>query len=529
MKKFAAHIIAFTLIIQTAFAAMQTTPTDIRVFIDGKKMPAVCLYNTMYIAADDLIYFGYNLKYDENIRTLFLNKTGLPSDTEVPKNAVASLEKTDINLVINGRAVKTLLCAANGKLYVSAAYLSYERDGYDTAQPEKGNYFGMESYWNGDTRTLDIKSISLPTKEEQIKEFSTQDESTSFLSWTETAHWQGSFFDVVRFAQSGTPHGTYFSTKYFADNGVSAYLENIFKLYDFYDSWGHTTTYNEEFRDDKLYFEGTKTDGRTGKYYLDFNTLAIITLEETEPDDSKRTIPKYESPIGKIPQKASFKTTMDGTEIPAWVILNGTYIDADLLLNFGYEKTYLNDRVLLYIKTGKVTQYTAPNVTEPTGSSGAPTVYVDGRSMPTFNTGNINLISTEVWTVLFNKSTVSAKWDAEKNTLEINTNNKMCETFEDAEAYAKNYYNGDDGNEKIIYSGADFSIMICPSEYGTEVFKISSDFNVSCISEIVMNVYSLSFESADSIKVSEDGRKLEFTSSGASYGLDLYNYTLIND
>ena len=44
-----------------------------------------------------------------------------------------------------------------------------------------------------------------------------------------------------------------------------------------------------------------------------------------------------------------------------------------------------------------------------------------------------------------------------------------------------------------------------------------------------MNVYSLSFESADSIKVSEDGRKLEFTSSGASYGLDLYNYTLIND
>ena len=42
MKKFATYIIAFALIIQTAFAAMQTTPTDIRVFIDGKEMPAVC-------------------------------------------------------------------------------------------------------------------------------------------------------------------------------------------------------------------------------------------------------------------------------------------------------------------------------------------------------------------------------------------------------------------------------------------------------------------------------------------------------
>ena len=214
MKKIATYIIAFALIIQTAFAAMQTTPTDIRVFIDGKEMPAVCLYNTMYIAADDLIYFGYNLKYDENIRTLFLNKTGLPSDAEVPKNIVTTLEKTDIRLVINGRAVKTVLYAANGKLYVSAAYLSYERDGNDTEQPEKGNYFGMENYWNGDTRTLEIKSIALPTKEEQIKAFSAQDESMSFLSWTETAHWQGSFFDVVRFAQSGTSHGTYFYTKY---------------------------------------------------------------------------------------------------------------------------------------------------------------------------------------------------------------------------------------------------------------------------------------------------------------------------
>ena len=118
MKKLATYIIAFALIIQTAFAAIQTTPTDIRVFIDGKEMPAVCLYNTMYIAADDLIYFGYNLKYDENIRTLFLNKTGLPSDAEVPKNIVTTLEKTDIRLVINGRIAKTVLYAANGKLYM---------------------------------------------------------------------------------------------------------------------------------------------------------------------------------------------------------------------------------------------------------------------------------------------------------------------------------------------------------------------------------------------------------------------------
>lgn len=527
MKRFSAYIISFALIIQTAFA-VQTQPTDVRVFIDGKEIPAVCLHNTMYIAADDLIYFGYNLKYDEKIRVLFLNKTDLPSNEEVPKSAVTSLEETDIRLVINGRTAETELYAANGKLYVSASYLSYERDGGDLNQPEKGNYFGMEHCWDGEKRVLEISSIKLPAKEEQIAAFI---DPTDKFSWSEIGRWNGTFFDVVKCAQSGTMHGTYTHTKYFANNGVSADLNSVYSLYGFYDYWGHTTVQNEELKGDKLYFDGTKTDGRTGRYFLDFKTLAIITIEETEPDDSKRTIPKYESPIGTIPQKASFKTVMDGVEIPAWVILNtASYIDADLLLNFGYEKTYLNNHTVSYVKTGKVTTYNAPDVTEPVNSSASPIVYIDGDSVATLNAGNINLISTELWTRFFSESSVSAVWDAENNTLVINTNNKMFETYEEAEKYAREYYNIDDGNEKIIYSGADFSIMICPIEFGSaEVFKIDSCYNVCCISSILSNVYLLAIDSADSTNISEDGRILEFTSNGVSYKLNLYNYTLINE
>lgn len=532
MKKIAAYIIVFILVVQAVFAeTVSPVSTDIRVFIDGKKIPAVCVYNTMYIAADDLIYFGYNLKYDESIRTLFLNKTGMKNDEEVPECSVTNLEKTDINLVINGcKAYGTTLYAANGKLYVSVSYLAYERDGNDVTQPKKGNYFGMEQRWDESIRALEITSAELPSKEEQIEKYvkeTAEDPAYSFLSWSEVWHFKGSSFDVVKCAQGGTPHGTYCYTKYFADNGVSASLDEVYRLYGFYDTWGHMLTSNEELKDDKLYFDGHKTDGRTGRYYVDFETLAVITVEETEPDNSKRTVPNYESPIGVIPQKASFKTVMNGTEIPAWVILNGTYIDADLLLNFGFEKTYLNERTVSYVKTGNKAYYGARDIAERTKMYMGPAVYINGNSIATLNTENFNLISTENWTKFFDKGTFTAEWDAENNTLVLNEREKMFDSFEEAEQYAKEYYNGDDGNERIIYSGADFSILFCPSENGTEIFKIGSDYSVCCITELLMNVYSVGLESDDGVTVSEDGKTLEFISNGIRFVLDLYNYTLI--
>lgn len=530
MKKFATHIIALLLILQTAFAAVQSVPTDIGVYIDGKTMPSVCIYNTMFVAADDLIYFGYNLKYDDSIRTLFLNKTGTKNDVEVPVCDVTSLEETDIRLVINGREAKTTLYAANGKLYISANYLSYERDGNDVAQPQKGNYFGMEQRWDESIRALEITSIELPSKEEQIEEFTTgtaDDPAYSFLSWSEIGRWSGSFFDIVKCAQGGTTHGTYWYTKYFADNGISASLDEVYRLYGFYDTWGHILTSNEELKDDKLYFDGHKTDGRTGRYYVDFETLAIMTLEETEPDDSKRTVPKYDSPIGVIPQKASFKTVMNGVEIPAWVILNGTYIDADLLLNFGYEKNILNENYISYVKTGKNESYVSADISEPTKAYGLPFVCINGDSIATLNTESHNLISTENWTKFFDNSAFSAEWDAENNTFVINERETMFNSFEEAEKYAKEYYNGDDGNEQIIYENTDFSIMICPVEdWMPEVFKISTVSGVCCITSLLSNVYNLSLDANTGVSVSDDGKTLEFISGGVTYTLDLYNYTL---
>lgn len=527
MKKIVTYIIALLLIAQTVSATVQPVSTDIGVYIDGKTIPSVCIYNTMFVAADDLVYFGYNLKYDDGIRTLFLNKTGTKNDTEVPVCNVTSLEETDIRLVINGREAKTKLYAANGKLYVSANYLSYERDGNDLSQPEKGNYFGMEQRWDESIRALEITSIELPSKEEQIEEFTADDPAYSFLSWAEIGRWNGSFFDVVKYAQGGTTHGTYCYTKYFADNGISASLDEVYRLYGFYDTWGHILTSNEELKDDKLYFDGHKTDGRTGRYYVDFETLAIMTVEETDPDDSKRTVPKYESPIGVIPLKASFKTVMNGTEIPAWVILNVTYIDADLLLNFGYEKTYLNERYISYVKTGKSDNYIPIDITEPTKTHGQPIVYINGDSVATLNTENYNLISTENWTKFFDKCAFAAEWDAENNTLVINEREKIFDSFEEAEKYAKEYYNGDDGNEQIIYENADFSIMICSvKDWMPEVFKISTVSGVCCITSLISNVYNLSLDPDTDVTVSDDGKTLEFVSGGVTYTLDLYNYTL---
>ncbi len=529
MKKITAYIIAVLMCVQTVFAAsVPSIKTDIRVFTDGKKIPAVCIYNTMFIAADDLIYFGYNLKYDDSIRTLFLNKTGTKNNEEVPESKISHLEETDIKLVVNGLKADTKLYAANGKLYVSANYLSYERDGNDVSQPKKGNYFGLEQRWDPSIRALEITSAEYPPKEEQITAFvSNDDPAYSFLSWSEIGRWKGSFFEVVKCAQGGTPHGTYHHTKYFADNGVSASLDEVYRLYDFYDYWGHILTSNEELIDDKLYFDGHKTDGRTGRYYIDFETLAIMTVEETEPDDSKRTVPKYESPIGVTPQKASFKTVMNGVEVPAWVILGATYIDADILLNFGYEKTYLNERAVSYVKTGKSKKYVPGDITELTKSYGMPSVYIHGDSIAMLNTEHYNLISTENWTKFFDKSDFSAEWDSENNMLVINERETMFESFEEAVQYAKDYYNGDDGNERIIYENSDFAIMICPMENcASEVFKISSVSGVVCITGLMSNVYNILPDANSEVSVSEDGRTLEFICEGTAYKLDLYDYTL---
>ena len=83
MKKCIALFLFCFMITTSAYASdthLIRQPSDIKVFLHGKEIPSCAVNNAMYIAADDFKEYGYAVTYVDEVRTLFVNKTGVPSD-----------------------------------------------------------------------------------------------------------------------------------------------------------------------------------------------------------------------------------------------------------------------------------------------------------------------------------------------------------------------------------------------------------------------------------------------------------------
>ena len=294
MKKFFAVILSVALMSVNAFAysaGMPVQPTDIRVVMHGKEIPSCCVNNSMYIAAEDLAFYGYSVTYVDSVRTLFVNKTGTPEEAVPELSRVDTPVETDIRVFVNGSEVdKNSVFAMGGKMYVNANAIGRYRDGNNNSDPgNPGHPHMLKNTWDGENRILYVDDAPLTTKEEQKAvwlSFGGKRDEYTFLSFNETEY-KGEGFEIIRLTVGGLPHGASNEWYYFGDDGKVFSINALCNPYKMYNGWGISSINNARIEGRKMYFDAMRTLSRepkvitvSGSYCLDLDTTVVSIIEE---------------------------------------------------------------------------------------------------------------------------------------------------------------------------------------------------------------------------------------------------------
>ncbi len=222
MKKFIYSVTAIILlstVLATAESGDIKQPyftTDILTYMDGIPIQTWSLNGRMLIALEDLESYGFSVSYDENIRTLFVNKTNEPYEDFHPvyergtEGEIAGYTyETDIVAYVNGTYIPTE--SINGKLLAVAEDLGRvvnENDDYmvwiypwggesaASAQSyEKYGKYGVSYYfmshtWDAENRKLHIYNKNLPDFDTAVNQVKNEHKRiwSSELSELQTAY-----------------------------------------------------------------------------------------------------------------------------------------------------------------------------------------------------------------------------------------------------------------------------------------------------------------------------------------------------
>lgn len=296
MKKFLSILLCIILTSITAYAApdgMWAQNTDIKVILHGKEIPSCAVNNAMYIAADDMVEYGYAVTYVDEVRTLFVNKVGEPSDIMPESCNVEEAQATDIQVMLNGELINpNSAFAANGKMYICANSIARYRDGNNNSDPGKaGHPHMLTCVWDEENRIYYADDAPISSKEEQIAEFlsygGNRENYSSFLSFTEN-YYRGEDFDIVSLRIGGLPHGSNTFWYYFADDGRSYSINTVVSPFRMHEGWGQCSIKNPRIEGRRLYFEGQRIMNLAvpsegiyyGTYYLDLDTTVVNIVEE---------------------------------------------------------------------------------------------------------------------------------------------------------------------------------------------------------------------------------------------------------
>ncbi len=299
MKKIAG-LLCFIMLLCTGVSAapadMNSVPTDIRVIMHGAQIPAACVNNSMYIAAEDLAHYGYAVTYKDEVRTLFVNKVSenTPREPLGGNIPILSTLETDIEVYLNGEQVnKNGTFAYGGKMYLNVSAIARYRDGKNYSDPGDVGYpHLLTSKWDGENRILYVENSPLLPKDEQRAKLMSyggnRQAYSTFLSFTETSY-PGEGFEVLQLHVGGLPHGSNDFWYYINDDGRFYSINSVTAPYAFRDYWGACEIRNARVEGKRLYFEAHRMLSREpviktvyGEYYLDLDTTVVNIIDEKE-------------------------------------------------------------------------------------------------------------------------------------------------------------------------------------------------------------------------------------------------------
>lgn len=508
------------MLVSTAYAANGDIAgtiytTDILTQIDGKNITSYNIDGETLIALEDLEQYGFNVKYDDSIRTVFINDTGKrPSDfnPDIPRGEVGGIAgnyyESDILACVNGVFIRAY--SLNGKM---AARVE------DLGNIDSDSQYGLSPYlmtysYDDEKRLLSLntKRDSMPDTEQIKYDFINRD-TNQYFGWfydSEIPTGEGS---VLIGGSSGTTHGTYVYYYYLRNNDKwFVPLTAAISQYGFHDIWGHLRISDLRTEGNSLIFEGIKYDGRSGTYKMDLLTFEIVSVgEEAGPDEDKASQMIFpESPEGKRVVTSSVNIVIDGIPVQAYTGVGAgynkdtdvTFIEADILTHFGFSKTEVNGYIL-YNKTGKTDKTWSCEIEQPGKEAGTiafadKSVSVNGTGITTRQVGEKLMIDAdELWSLNYGKGTVewelynrygisasliSGEYDNETNTLSLDTSGYTDVYFDTLKESVRNLKAGLDKEyvSEVLFENENMFIMkhVNPSLESAECYLVVSEDGV---------------------------------------------------
>ncbi len=305
--------------------------TDIVTEVDGVAIKSYAIDGRTLIALEDLAGYGFNVYYNDNIRTVFVTKAHDNIDIDpsfskdTPGEVIGHYYETDITAVVNGTTVIEAY-AIDGKMVAPVELLG--KDGTST--------MGRPMYQMRYTYDNDKRLLSLSTKtdvygahEDVMQQVINQ---RSFF----TAHDKIFRYDKMILADKfygGLMGGKSMTEQYIClENGIVFNLRQIASHYDI-------LSVNPIFSPDgtRIYFKNHghlgDTRGDTGFFrdykQIDPNTMHITPLDE---DDYQNALQLFKD--------SDYSLILDGHTIPLYNIGSADCVKVSDLVNAGYTKEF---------------------------------------------------------------------------------------------------------------------------------------------------------------------------------------------
>ncbi len=484
--------------------------TDILTQFNGLPIRSYAIDGETLIALEDLEDYGFNVKYDDSIRTVFINKLGEPAEDfepQIERGKVGEIAgyyyETDIIAYLNGINIRAY--AIDGQMVARVEDIGAVRE-----DSEYGiSVYGMTYTWDEENRLLSLNySADKRPDITRIKEDFMNRDSFGWFYSEEIPCESGS---VLIGGSSGTTHGTYMYYYYLRNSDrLFVPLDGILNSYGFHDIWGHLRVDNLRCEGDFLIFDGTKYDGRKGTYKLDLNKYEMSVVgNESEPDESRASHMTYIEPPAAKPVTTSYiKVTIDGVQIPAFYCegYNRTFIYADVLEDFGFVKTESAGYLVSYVNTGEKKQDISYDI-RPSGESAGvfdisgKSVYVNGRSLTSYShNGKLVIDADELCEYVYDIGTVgydlcepfglvrygmSGEYDDSIRTLMLATPARQPDKYEEIKANAKTVSGKYEGMTSTVLADNDeYFVITYTMGNDVECYLIRSTGTIYSLHEI---------------------------------------------
>lgn len=470
--------------------------TDILTQVDGIDINGFSLDGKTMIALEDLRDYGFNIYYNNNVRTLFVTKTGTASSSfrpSVKRGTVGSVAgyyyETDIEAVFNGRYIKTY--AIDGKLAAPvediAVFIDNFNKGTNVYDDESSFTYSTYSYDNSKRLLSMYTNISSYTNFNDMAEFKISSKSTP---WTAARYpiCHSSNYIFAPKMLGGLPHGgTAEYNTVICSNGLSYNAEAIADRY-------YVNIENPVMSPagDKLYFK----NGSAGDYkQLELNSMKISPLDPEE----------YINVSGNL-INSDYKMILNGVTIPLYSIGGADYIRVEDMSECGFNVELKNSNTLSVtynsnlkkassVKSEKINKVARPlndNITFKLNG-----VEINGENV--YSDNEYHYIPVNVFAYDGEQSvydTISYSYDVRSKTIRansINVNEGEPEQNNTYSYYDYEYYTDEnsDGYSKpyIELDGKNYRIEAYKNDSSVSIFMITDEDVVYSITNALYRYY----------------------------------------